>query len=177
MKATTVSARSRNDPVSGVATARPSMASPARDLFLDTVRAVAVSRVVTWHAYGWAPITWLVSAVPAMVFVSGHLFAKSASHRPVRAVVRDRLRRLLVPYWAFAVAAWVIMIGARVVARTPETELPWRSIPAWILPLNNPRGSIWEGGWLAHVCGTCASCCCCCSLLHCCGGLRFSSPS
>ena len=145
-----VSTRHRSDPVPRVEAARLRPSPPERDLFLDTVRAVAIIRVVTWHAYGWAPITWIVSAVPAMIFVSGHLFAKSASRRPAGDVVRDRLRRLLVPYWAFAAGAWLIMIGARVIARTPETRLPWRSLPAWILPLNDPRGSVWEGGWLAQ---------------------------
>src|SRR5687767_2173385 len=150
MQMTPASARVRTDPAPRVEVARPRTAPSGRDLFLDTVRAVAIFRVVTWHAYGWAPITWLVSAVPAMIFVSGHLFAKSASRRPVGEVVRDRLRRLLIPYWAFAAVAWSIMIGARLVARTPETDLPLRSLPAWILPLNDPRGSVWEGGWLAQ---------------------------
>jgi CubicO group peptidase (beta-lactamase class C family)/peptidoglycan/LPS O-acetylase OafA/YrhL len=150
MKMTPVSARPRNDPAPRVTLARAADSASARDLFLDTVRAVAVIRVVIWHAYGWAPITWVISAVPAMIFVSGHLFAKSASRRPAGAVVHDRLRRLLVPYWAFAIGAWLIMIGARVISRTPETALPWRSLPAWILPLNDPRGSVWEGGWLAQ---------------------------
>ncbi|MEO8695769.1 MAG: serine hydrolase [Acidimicrobiales bacterium] len=147
---TPVSARSRTDPAPRVEAARLPRSPPGRDLFLDSVRAIAVIRVVTWHAYGWAPITWIVSAVPAMIFVSGHLFAKSASRRPVGDVVRDRLRRLLIPYWAFAASAWLIMVGAHLVTRTPETDLPLRSIPAWILPLNDPRGSIWEGGWLAQ---------------------------
>ena len=150
MEMTPVSARARTDPAPRVEAARLPRSPPGRDLFLDSVRAIAVIRVVTWHAYGWAPITWIVSAVPAMIFVSGHLFAKSASRRPVGVVVRDRLRRLLIPYWAFAASAWLIMIGAHVVTRTPETDLPLRSIPAWILPLNDPRGSVWEGGWLAQ---------------------------
>lgn len=150
MQMTPVPARTRTDPAPRVEDARPPTSLGQRDLFLDAVRAVAVIRVVTWHAYGWAPITWFVSAVPAMVFVSGHLFAKSAGSRPVGDVVRDRLRRLLIPYWAFAASAWLIMAGAHVVTRTPETDLPLRSIPAWILPLNDPRGSVWEGGWLAQ---------------------------
>ncbi|MEO5839485.1 MAG: serine hydrolase [Acidimicrobiales bacterium] len=147
---TPVSARSRTDPAPRVDAPRLTPSPPGRDLFLDSVRAIAIIRVVTWHAYGWAPITWIVSAVPAMIFVSGHLFAKSASRRPVGAVVRDRLQRLLIPYWAFAASAWLIMVGAHLVSRTPETDLPLRSIPAWILPLNDPRGSVWEGGWLAQ---------------------------
>ena len=69
---------------------------PGRDGFLDAIRAVAVIRVVTWHTYGWAPITWVVAAVPAMFFVSGHLLARSFERRSPRVVVADRLRRLLI---------------------------------------------------------------------------------
>ena len=96
-------------------------ASPARDGFLDAVRAIAVVRVVTWHTYGWAPITWVVAAVPAMFFVSGHLLARSFARRPARIVVADRLRRLLIPYWLFGLVAWLVMVGARRLEHTPET--------------------------------------------------------
>ena len=102
MQMTPVSARFRTDPAPRVEAARPSISAPGRDLFLDTVRAVAIFRVVTWHAYGWAPISGSCQPLPAMIFVSGHLFAKSASRRPVGEVVRDRLRRLLIPLWVFA---------------------------------------------------------------------------
>src|SRR5690242_5974485 len=68
MEMTSVSARPRTVPPRRVTDA-PTASGGARDLFLDTVRAVAIIRVVTWHAYGWAPITWVVSAVPAMIFV------------------------------------------------------------------------------------------------------------
>ena len=121
-----------------------------RDLFLDTVRAVAIVRVVTWHTYGWAPITWVVAAVPAMFFVSGHLLARSFQRRSPGAVVLDRLRRLLVPFWFFGLAAWLVMAVAHRLERTPETSLPWRSVVWWVLPLNDPRGSVWEGGWLSQ---------------------------
>ncbi len=123
---------------------------PARDRFLDLIRAVAVVRVVTWHAYGWAPITWVISAVPAMVFVSGHLTAASLSRRAAGSVLRDRLRRLLIPFWTFGLVAWAVMAGARILEGTPETALSWRSVPLWILPLNDPVGSVWESGWLSQ---------------------------
>jgi len=40
-----------------VASTRTPADQLGRDLFLDAIRAVAVIRVVTWHTYGWAPIT------------------------------------------------------------------------------------------------------------------------
>lgn len=129
---------------------RSSADQSGRDLFLDAVRAVAVVRVVTWHAYGWAPITWVVAAVPAMFFVSGHLLARSFARRSPRVVVADRLRRLLVPFWFFGLVSWLVMAAARHLEHTPETALPWRSLVWWVVPLNDPRGSVWESGWLSQ---------------------------
>ncbi len=126
------------------------MENARRDTFLDAVRAVAVARVVTWHTYGWAPITWFVAAVPAMFFVSGHLLARSMDRRPPRTVVADRLRRLLVPYWFFGLVAWVVMAVARAVEGTPETALPWRELVRWVVPYDDPKGSVWEAGWLSQ---------------------------
>ena len=123
---------------------------PGRDGFLDAIRAVAVIRVVTWHTYGWAPITWVVAAVPAMFFVSGHLLARSFERRSPRVVVADRLRRLLIPYWLFGLVAWSVMAAARQLEHTPETALPWGSLIWWVLPFNDPHGSVWEAGWLAQ---------------------------
>jgi CubicO group peptidase (beta-lactamase class C family)/peptidoglycan/LPS O-acetylase OafA/YrhL len=124
--------------------------NPGRDTFLDAVRAVALIRVVTWHTYGWAPITWIVAAVPAMFFVSGHLLARSMDRRPARVVVADRLRRLLVPYWVFGLVAWIVMAVARAVEGTPETALPWRGLVRWVVPYDDPTGSVWEAGWLSQ---------------------------
>jgi CubicO group peptidase (beta-lactamase class C family)/peptidoglycan/LPS O-acetylase OafA/YrhL len=121
-----------------------------RDTFLDAVRAVAVARVVTWHTYGWAPITWFVAAVPAMFFVSGHLLARSMDRRSPRTVVLDRLRRLLVPYWVFGLVAWLVMAAARAIEGTPETVLPWRELVRWVVPFDDPKGSVWEAGWLSQ---------------------------
>ena len=37
------------------------------------VRAIAIVRVVAWHAFGAAAITYFVAAMPAMFFVTGSL--------------------------------------------------------------------------------------------------------
>jgi len=65
-------------------------------------------------------------------------------------VVADRLRRLLIPFWFFALVAWLVMAAAHRLEQTPETALPWRGLIWWIVPLNDPHGSVWEGGWLAQ---------------------------
>ena len=117
-----------------------------RELFLDAIRAIAIIRVVAWHAFGVAAITYFVAAMPAMFFVTGSLLAKSMSRRTPRAVLADRFRRLLVPLWAFAAVAWLAMALA---AARMGTELPIHRALVWLFPLADPHGSAWEGGWLS----------------------------
>ena len=131
------------------APARPratrTVAPAGRDRGLDLLRAVALVRVVAWHATGAAALT-LVAAMPVMFFVSGNLFAASAERRGPWVTVGDRLRRIAPPLWLFAGVAWVAMaIGALVSGTGLElSHLPW-----WIVPIGDPAGSTWEGGWLA----------------------------
>ena len=117
-----------------------------RELFLDAIRAIAIVRVVAWHAFGVAAITYFVAAMPAMFFVTGSLLAKSMSRRPPGTVLADRFRRLLVPLWAFAGVAWLAMAVA---AARMGTELPLHRALVWLFPLVDPHGSAWEGGWLS----------------------------
>ncbi|MGI8810622.1 MAG: acyltransferase family protein, partial [Acidimicrobiales bacterium] len=117
-----------------------------REAFLDVVRALAIVRVIAWHAFGLAWITYVVAAMPAMFFVTGSLLAKSFARRPAGTVLVDRFRRLLVPLWAFGLVAWGAMaIGAW---RT-GTDLPLHRALTWIFPLTDPVGSAWAGGWLS----------------------------
>jgi len=36
-----------------------------REVFLDAIRAIAIVRVMAWHTYGVAAITYVVAAMPA----------------------------------------------------------------------------------------------------------------
>ncbi len=110
------------------------------------MRAVAVIRVIAWHAFGLAAITYVVAAMPAMFFVSGSLLAQSFGRRPTLTVLRDRFRRLLVPLWAFGLVAWLAMAVA---AWRTGDGLPLHRAITWVFPLTDPMGSAWEGGWLS----------------------------
>jgi CubicO group peptidase (beta-lactamase class C family)/peptidoglycan/LPS O-acetylase OafA/YrhL len=127
-----------------------SVAQPGatRDVFLDAIRAIAIARVVLWHATGAALVTYVVAAVPALVFVTGSLTTQSLDRRPWRAVVADRYRRLLIPYWAYAVVALAAMAVAAVVVGGASTELPWWALFTWLVPVVDPVGSQWQDGWL-----------------------------
>ena len=129
------------------ATAATSKSS--RETFLDVVRAIAILRVVLWHALGAAVLTYFVAAVPAMFFVTGSLLAKSLDHRLGRQVLRDRLRRLLMPLWVFGTAALIVQCIAHIVDGTTRTAVNWMNLIWWVLPLNDPHGSTWEGGYLS----------------------------
>jgi len=120
-----------------------------RDGFLDTVRAIAIVRVIVWHAFGFAAISYFVAAVPAMFFVSGSLIAGSLDRRAVRAVFSDRLRRLLVPFWVFGAVAFVVMVSAYATRPGSNTVLHWWQPIFWIAPIVYPTGSHWQGGWLS----------------------------
>ena len=120
-----------------------------RERALDALRAIALVRVVLWHTYGNAAITYIVAAVPAMFFVTGSLFAKSAQRRPVAEVVRNRVRRIFVPLWAFSAVALLAMSVAHRIDRTEATAIPWRGMWLWFIPLADPHGSEWENGHLS----------------------------
>ncbi|TML11420.1 MAG: hypothetical protein E6G39_13965 [Actinobacteria bacterium] len=124
-------------------------ASTDRERTLDALRAIALIRVVLWHTYGNAAITYVVAAVPTMFFVTGSLFAKSVQRQPVAAVIRHRLRRIFVPLWAFSAVGVLVMSVAHFIDRTETTRVPWRGIWLWFIPLADPHGSAWEGGHLS----------------------------
>ena len=119
--------------------------SDNRDGFLDVVRAVATIRVVLWHAFGAAALTF-VAAMPAMFFVTGSLYAKSVDRHGADTTLLDRLRRVGPSLWLFAAFAWVAMaVGAHL----SGTALDWRNVLFWLVPIGDPAGSAWEGGWLS----------------------------
>lgn len=140
----------QNGPMAGLATADREGAllagaqpgSGQRDAFLDVVRAAAILRVLVWHLFGFAFISYLVAAMPAVFFVSGSLFASSA-HRAGGSlgVLADRLRRLFIPLWVFCAVIW---IGAACLAYEAGAALPWSRALTWFLPVVD-AGQLGEG--------------------------------
>jgi len=126
--------------------ARAGAAAGGREVFLDVVRAIAIIRVIAWHAFGVAAITYFVAAMPAMFFVSGSLLAKSFQRRRAITVLVDRFRRLLIPLWVFGLVAWALMA---LVAFWQNDALPLHQALAWVFPLTDPKGTAWEAGWLS----------------------------
>jgi peptidoglycan/LPS O-acetylase OafA/YrhL len=110
-----------------------------RDRYFDTLRAVALVRVVTYHTFGWAWAGLVLPSMGIMFGLAGTLMAKSLE-RPAPKVVRSRVRRLLPPFWF-----WGVFV---VVAMLVHGWMPGWQIVYWIVPLGDPPGNAWgEQAW------------------------------
>ncbi|WP_432032058.1 acyltransferase family protein [Streptomyces antibioticus] len=114
-------------------------AAPHRDRYFDTLRALALIRVVGYHTFGWACAGLVFPSMGIMFALAGTLMAKSLE-RPALKVVRSRLRRLLPPFWFWGV---FVVLAMLLHGWMPD----WR-IVHWIVPLGDPPGSAWgEQAW------------------------------
>lgn len=111
---------------------RPTSES-GKDSLLDLIRITAIGRVVLWHTWAWAWLTW-IPAMPAMFFVTGALLEGSVARRGWLATLKPRLQRLLVPYWVYAGFCWVVML---IDGWSPTLQ----DGAKWVLPLLDPVGS------------------------------------
>ncbi|MGW0215339.1 acyltransferase family protein [Micromonospora chokoriensis] len=132
----------------GARSARSAESAADRDRYLDLLRTVALGRVVLYHVTGWIWLSLLVPAMGLMFGIAGSLMAASLDRHGPSAVVR-RLRRLLLPFWAFgAVALVVLSPGWRPL---PTGVAGWAELLWWVLPLRVPPvgGPTWA--WAFHV--------------------------
>ena len=111
----------------------PTTSTQTRDTFLDAVKAIAISRVIAWHTWSWWWLSW-IGAMPAMFFASGALLDLSLERHGYRATVRNRFRRLLIPFWWYSACAVVVMVA---VGWRPSLS----ELAPWIIPLGDPVGS------------------------------------
>jgi peptidoglycan/LPS O-acetylase OafA/YrhL len=118
---------------------KPPSRPPGRDRYFDTLRAVALIRVVTYHTFGWAWAGMVFPSMGIMFGLAGTLMAKSLE-RPALTVVRSRMRRLLPPFWF-----WGVFV---VLAMLVHDWMPGWQIVYWIVPLGDPPGNAWgEQAW------------------------------
>lgn len=116
-----------------------------RDAFLDVVRTISIIRVMFWHAFGFWWISWAFAAMPAVFYVSGAVLAKSLLTSSCLRVTMSRLKRLLVPYYAFLGLALglVYLADPEVADRSPLEVL------SWLVPYRAPAALSWEQGWIS----------------------------
>ena len=122
---------------------------PPRDGFLDTVRSIALVRVVIWHAFGVPWISWVIATMPTMFFVAGSLLASTLDRKPIGVMYRSRLKRLLVPYWLFAGSVLSVLSIVHLAGPSSETALRPDQVLPWLVPFTDPTGPAWEAGWAA----------------------------
>lgn len=69
-----------------------------RDRYFDALRALAIVRVVAFHAFPFAVLEFVFPSMGVMFALGGSLMVKSID-RSARDAVRNRLRRLLPALW------------------------------------------------------------------------------
>lgn len=113
-----------------------------RDRFLDSMRAIAILRVVGVHLAGatsllwWPAPTLVLPGMPIVFFISGALTLRSFSspkQNPQR-FWKDRLRRLLVPYWAYLAAISMLALIFDALTDQPKWTVDHSAILANVIP-------------------------------------------
>lgn len=120
-----------------------------RDPVVDLLRALAIARVILWHAF---PSSWMTffAAMPILFFVAGSLLVRSGCRTPPTQLLARRLRRLLPPVWLYGavlLAASALHVHLRV-GSSDAPGLSARELSSWVLPVIDPRLPVSVGRWL-----------------------------
>ncbi|MCY1143147.1 acyltransferase [Actinoplanes sp. Pm04-4] len=118
-------------------------AKPPRNRYIDTLRALAIVRVVVYHAFGWAWLTYVLPAMGVMFAIAGSLMAASLAKGGARKAVWSRIRRLLPALWTFAAVALPLMFWHGWSTSDPDHPLHKLNLIFWLFPLEDPPGSSW----------------------------------
>ncbi|MEV1329769.1 glycosyltransferase [Micromonospora costi] len=127
----------RRAPAGGDAATAGVAPGDGRDRWFDTLRGLALARVITYHMF---TVAWLSVAFPAMgvmFALGGSLMARSLDRAPGQAVY-GRLRRLLPALWALGAVLVPVMIW-----HGWSDRPAWPELLAWLFPVAQPPGSAW----------------------------------
>ncbi|MEV0155648.1 glycosyltransferase [Micromonospora sp. NPDC050686] len=112
-------------------------AHPTRDRWFDALRAMALGRVIVYHMFGAAWLSFAFPAMGVMFALGGSLMAASLDRSPDRAV-GSRLRRLLPALWTLGIVLLPLMIW-----HGWSDRPAWPAILSWVVPLVQPPGNEW----------------------------------
>ncbi|MGY1795218.1 acyltransferase [Geodermatophilus sp. SYSU D00525] len=125
-----------------------------RDRYIDFLRAAALVRVITFHAFGWAWLPLLFPSMGIMFALGGGLVAGSLDRAgSARAFLRKRIRRLLPPFWVFGgvMVAVMLLLGWQVGQDDGSAPLTWDTAWLWVVPLSDPPASSAGYEWTAPL--------------------------
>jgi len=114
-------------------------ATASRDRYLDALRAAALARVVVFHMFGFAWLSFVFPAMGVMFALGGSLMAASM-RRSATAAVRGRVRRLLPALWLLGAILLPAMFWH---GWTPDSAY---RLVFWVVPVADPPGSEWASG-------------------------------
>jgi peptidoglycan/LPS O-acetylase OafA/YrhL len=103
-----------------------------RDRYFDTLRAVAIVRVVAYHAFPYAWLELIFPSMGVMFALGGSLMAVSLDRAAGRAVV-SRIRRLLPALWVMGLILVPLMLH-----RGWPDHPSWPQLLLWAVPVANP---------------------------------------
>jgi peptidoglycan/LPS O-acetylase OafA/YrhL len=106
-----------------------------RDRYFDTLRAVAIVRVVLFHAFPVAALELVFPSMGVMFALGGSLMVKSLDRAEGRAVV-NRMRRLLPALWVMGLILVPVMLQ-----RGWPDQPSWPHLLLWALPIADPPSS------------------------------------
>jgi peptidoglycan/LPS O-acetylase OafA/YrhL len=112
-----------------------------RDRYFDTLRAVAIIRVVLFHAFPVAALEVVFPSMGVMFALGGSLMVKSIDNSAPRAV-RNRIRRLLPALWVMG----LILVPLMIQRGWPDRP-SWPHLLLWAFPIASPPSS--EFGYAA----------------------------
>src|SRR3954469_12871295 len=104
----------------------------SRDRYFDTLRAVAIVRVVVFHAFPFAALELIFPSMGVMFALGGSLMVKSLDRNAARAV-RNRVRRLLPALWVMGLILVPLMLH-----RGWPDRPSWPHLLLWIVPVADP---------------------------------------
>jgi len=118
------------------------LSGPARrrDRYIDSLRVVALARVMIYHTFGWAWLPLLFPSMGVMFALAGSLAAGSLTRAPHGhyGVIGRRLRRLLPPVWALGIVLVPAMLVGGWTSDGEGEPLRWTRLLLWLLPLGTP---------------------------------------
>ena len=118
-----------------------------RERWLDLLRAIALIRVVTYHAFGDGWMSMVFPSMGVMFALGGSLMVQSLRRGEALDVIGHRLRRLLPPLWFFGLLAVPLMLWHGWAGQDADgsvtSPLVWSDLLYWVFPLVDPPGSDW----------------------------------